>query len=115
VVPRSSDSQHRLTTGISFDVIDLDAEAVIAALEEARADRERLQGPVVKTGNAYHYLVLQPGLAVEQEDQRQRARRRNIPSADWLPTPLPLVTGKRNKINVATQQSGVEMATPAPE
>jgi hypothetical protein len=26
-----------------------------------------------------------------------------------------LITGKRNKINVAAQQSGGEMATPAPE
>src|SRR5687767_3311347 len=51
-----------LTTGVSFDVIDLDGEAAIDALEEARAGRERLRGLVVKTGRGYHYLVLATGL-----------------------------------------------------
>ncbi len=51
-----------LRTGVSFDVIDLDGEAAIDALEKARAGRERLRGPVVKTGMGYHYLVLPTGL-----------------------------------------------------
>src|SRR5512133_1380190 len=57
----------------------------------------------------------QPGSAIEQGDHASLPDGATIPSADWLPTPLPFVTGKRNKINVASQQSGVEMGTPAPE
>jgi hypothetical protein len=51
-----------LRTGVSFDVIDLDGETAIDALEQARAGRERVRGPVVKTGKGYHYLVRATGL-----------------------------------------------------
>ena len=37
-----------------------------------------------------------------------------IPLGPLATNAVPLVTGQRNKINVATQQSGVEIAAPAP-
>jgi hypothetical protein len=51
-----------LRTGMSFDVIDLDGEAAVDAMERAPAGRERLRGPVVKTGKGYHYAVLPTSL-----------------------------------------------------
>jgi Bifunctional DNA primase/polymerase, N-terminal len=42
-----------LRTSISFDVIDLDTEAAVDALEQARAGREPLRGPVVQTGHGF--------------------------------------------------------------
>jgi hypothetical protein len=47
---------------MSFDVIDLDGEASVDALERARAAREQLRGPVVKTGKGYHHVVLPTSL-----------------------------------------------------
>jgi hypothetical protein len=49
VVPRSSESQHRLTTGVSFDVIDLDGEAAIAPLKK-QGWKGTAADAVVKTG-----------------------------------------------------------------
>jgi hypothetical protein len=46
-----------LRTDLSFDVIDLDSEDAVAALEEARAGREPPQGPVVRTGHGFHWYV----------------------------------------------------------
>jgi len=46
-----------LRTGISFDVIDLDGESAVVALEQARDGREQLQGPVVQTGHGLHWYV----------------------------------------------------------
>jgi Bifunctional DNA primase/polymerase, N-terminal len=51
-----------LRTGVSLDAIDLDSESAIDALEQARAGREPVRGPVVKTGKGYHYLVRPTGL-----------------------------------------------------
>ena len=51
-----------LRTGISFDVIDLDGESAVVALEEARDGREQLQGPVVQTGHGFHWYVTSTGL-----------------------------------------------------
>ena len=50
-----------LRTGVAFDVIDLDTEAAVDELESVRAGRERISGPVVATGNGYHYFVLPTG------------------------------------------------------
>ena len=43
MVPRSSDNHIDLMTSVSVDVIDVDGEAAIAALEDVRAEGERLQ------------------------------------------------------------------------
>ena len=51
-----------LRTGIGFDVIDLDGEAAVEALEEARAGREPLRGPVVATGHGFHWYMKTTGL-----------------------------------------------------
>jgi hypothetical protein len=51
-----------LRTGIGFDVIDLDGEAAVDALEEARAGREPLRGPVVATGHGFHWYLKATGL-----------------------------------------------------
>jgi hypothetical protein len=51
-----------LRTGVAFDVIDLDSEAAVDALESARAGRDRISGPVVATGKGFHYFVLPTGL-----------------------------------------------------
>jgi hypothetical protein len=51
-----------LITGLSFDVIDLDSEAAIDALEDARAGREPPQGPVVRTGHGFHWYVKSTGV-----------------------------------------------------
>jgi len=51
-----------LRTGVVFDVIDLDSEAAVDALESARAGRERINGPVVATAKGFHYFVLPTGL-----------------------------------------------------
>jgi hypothetical protein len=50
-----------LRTGISFDVIDLDSEDAVYALDQARAGRERITGPVVKTAKGFHFYVLPTG------------------------------------------------------
>jgi hypothetical protein len=49
----ASDGQPGLRTGLSFDVIDLDSEDAVDALEDARAGREPAQGPVVQTGHGF--------------------------------------------------------------
>jgi hypothetical protein len=51
-----------LRTGIAFDVVDLDSEAAVDALEVARDGRERICGPVVTTAHGFHYFVLPTGL-----------------------------------------------------
>jgi hypothetical protein len=51
-----------LRTGVAFDVIDLDSEAAVDALESARAGRERINGPVVATAKGFHYFVLPTAL-----------------------------------------------------
>jgi bifunctional DNA primase/polymerase-like protein len=51
-----------LRTGISFDVIDLDGESAVVALEQARDGREQLHGPVVQTGHGFHWYVTSTGL-----------------------------------------------------
>jgi hypothetical protein len=51
-----------LRTGLSFDVIDLDGEDAVDALEEARAGREPLQGPVVQTGHGFHWYMKPTGV-----------------------------------------------------
>jgi len=51
-----------LRTGITFDVVDLDSEAAVDALESARAGRERINGPVVATAKGFHYFVLPTAL-----------------------------------------------------
>jgi hypothetical protein len=51
-----------LRTGVVFDVINLDSEAAVDALEAARDGRERIRGPVVATAKSLHYLVLSTGL-----------------------------------------------------
>jgi hypothetical protein len=51
-----------LRTGVAFDVIDLDSEAAVDALESARTGRERISGPVVATVKGFHYFVLPTGL-----------------------------------------------------
>jgi hypothetical protein len=51
-----------LRTGVSFDVIDLDSEGAVDALESARAGRERIRGPVVATAKGFHHFVLPTGL-----------------------------------------------------
>jgi hypothetical protein len=51
-----------LRTGVAFDVIDLDSEAAVDALESARAGRDRISGPVVATGKGFYYFVWPTGL-----------------------------------------------------
>jgi hypothetical protein len=51
-----------IRTGVSFDVIDLDGEAAVDAMERARAGSERLRGPMVRTGKGFHYLVKSTGI-----------------------------------------------------
>jgi hypothetical protein len=51
-----------LRTGLSFDVIDLDSEDAVDALEDARAGREPVQGPVVRTGHGFHWYVKPTGV-----------------------------------------------------
>jgi hypothetical protein len=51
-----------LRTGVTFDVIDLDSEAAVDALELARDGRERISGPVVATAKGFHYFVQPTGL-----------------------------------------------------
>ena len=51
-----------LRTGISCDVIDLDGEEAVDALDQARDGREQLRGPVVATGHGFHRYVKATGL-----------------------------------------------------
>ena len=51
-----------LRTGIGFDVIDLDGEAAVDALEDAREGRKPLRGPVVATDHGFHWYVKATGL-----------------------------------------------------
>jgi Bifunctional DNA primase/polymerase, N-terminal len=51
-----------LRTGLAFDVIDLDSETAVDALDSARAGRERITGPVVATAHGFHHYVLPTGL-----------------------------------------------------
>jgi len=52
VVDSTSSANIGLKTGISFDVVDLDSEDAIDALEGVRAGREPIRGPMVKTPTA---------------------------------------------------------------
>jgi hypothetical protein len=51
-----------LRTGLRFDVIDLDSEDAVDALEDGRAGREPVQGPVVRTGHGFHWYVKSSGV-----------------------------------------------------
>jgi hypothetical protein len=51
-----------LRTGVSFDVIDLDSEHAVYALEDVRASREPIRGPIVQTGYGFHWYVKPTGL-----------------------------------------------------
>ena len=51
-----------LRTGLSFDVIDLDSEGAVDALEDARGGQEPIQGPVVRTGHGFHWYVKPTGV-----------------------------------------------------
>jgi hypothetical protein len=51
-----------LRTGLSFDVIDLDSENAVDALENARAGREPAQGPIVHTGHGFHWYLKPTGV-----------------------------------------------------
>jgi hypothetical protein len=51
-----------LRTGVTFDVVDLDSEAAVDALELARDGREQISGPVVATAKGFHYFVQPTGL-----------------------------------------------------
>jgi len=57
MVDGTSTANIGLRTGLSFDVVDLDGEAAVDALEDARAGREPPQGPVVQTGHGFHWYV----------------------------------------------------------
>jgi hypothetical protein len=62
MVEGPSKRQHRTQNRRAFDVIDLDSEAAVDALELARGGRERISGPVVATAKGYHYFVQPTGL-----------------------------------------------------
>jgi hypothetical protein len=47
---------------VAFDVIDLDGPDASSALAHARAGREGVHGPVVRTGKGFHVFVLPTGL-----------------------------------------------------
>jgi hypothetical protein len=51
-----------LGTGLVFDVVDLDSEDAVDALEEARGGSEPLRGPLVATGKGFHYYVQLAGI-----------------------------------------------------
>ncbi len=53
-----------LRTGLSFDVIDLDSEDAVDALEDARAGRNPAQGSVVQTGHGFHWYVKPTGVGI---------------------------------------------------
>lgn len=56
------DANIGLRTGVAFDVVDLDSEQAVDALEAARDGRERISGPVVATAKGFHYFVQPTGL-----------------------------------------------------
>lgn len=51
-----------LRTGVAFDVVDLDGAEAFSSLVHARAGRESVHGPVVRTGKGFHVFVLPTGL-----------------------------------------------------
>jgi hypothetical protein len=51
-----------LRTGLTFDVIDLDSEDAVDALENARVGREPVAGPIVRTGHGFHWYVKPTGV-----------------------------------------------------
>src|SRR5215211_726808 len=53
---RTPNANIGLRIGLVFDVIDLDGEAAVDALEEARAGGT-LRGPVVQTGHGFHWYT----------------------------------------------------------
>jgi hypothetical protein len=52
-----------LRTGVVFDLINLDSEAAVDALEAARDGRERIRGPVVATAKSFTPWSCRPALA----------------------------------------------------
>ena len=54
--------QRRAQDRSRFDVVDLDSEDAVDALEEARGGREPLRGPLVATGKGFHYYVQLAGI-----------------------------------------------------
>jgi hypothetical protein len=59
---RTPNANVGLRTGLVFDVVDLDSEDAVDALEEARGGREPLRGPLVATGKGFHYCVQLAGI-----------------------------------------------------
>ena len=59
---RTPNANVGLRTGLVFDVVDLDSEDAVDALEEARGGREPLRGPLVGTGKGFHYYVQLAGI-----------------------------------------------------
>jgi hypothetical protein len=59
---RPDDHDVGLRTGLVFDVVDLDSEDAVDALEEARGGRAPLRGPLVATGKGFHYYVQLAGI-----------------------------------------------------
>jgi len=59
---RTPNANVGLRTGLVFDVVDLDSEDAVDALEEARGGREPLRGPLVATGKGFHYYVQLAGI-----------------------------------------------------
>jgi hypothetical protein len=74
VVPRSSDSQHRLRTGVRFDVINLDGETAIAAPEEARVEGN---GCEARWSRPEGGLTSRPGNQTRQSSRKINANMRN--------------------------------------
>ena len=59
-----------LRTGVAFDVIDLDSQAAVDALESARADRERISGPSWQRPKAFTTSSCRLVVAIGQESYR---------------------------------------------
>jgi len=85
-----------LRTGLSFDVIDLDNEAAVDALEQARGGREPLQGPVVQTGHGFHWYAKPTGVG----NRCGRSSGRRLPGPKWLCTRTALCPSRGSPIPV---------------
>jgi Bifunctional DNA primase/polymerase, N-terminal len=62
---RTPNANVGLRTGLVFDVVDLDSEDAVDALEEARDGREPLRGPLVATGKAFTTMCNSRAAAIE--------------------------------------------------